>query len=172
MLGSCSFIEDNGNFCNRTYLLHNLFFRDPYAVGSPELTDICKRHYEILTGESLERIRGFQMKLANMISEAARLRKIALANGVYLDNNATQQKIEDLKALIKKIQNSECKNFFCNNDLTKLERFTKLYSVHAFKPSGRRHYTFYYCSLKCYNIMRAKCGLKVPFIQGQTVLNP
>lgn len=172
LLGTCNFLDDKGNRCNKTYNLHSLYFRDPYSPTSSQFIDLCKWHYDAITADTTERIRGFQMKLSNLISESARLRKIARENGTYIRNEVMTQKIEDLKALIKKITTNECKNFFCMANLRELERYAKLYSVHTFKPSGRRHYTFYYCSLKCYNIMRARCGLPVPIHQGQTMLNP
>lgn len=112
------------------------------------------------------------MKLSNLISEAARLRKTAREFGNYYNNDVITQKIEDLKALIKRITTNECKNYFCMQNLRELEYRSKLYSVHTFKPSGRRHYTFYYCSSHCFQIMKAKCGLPVPILQGQTMLNP
>lgn len=111
------------------------------------------------------------MKLSNMISEQARLRRIARENDVFRDNTIIQLKIEDLKSLIKKLQNNECKNFFCNQDLTRLEPGKKLYSVSTFRSSGRRHYTFYYCSLRCFNIIRSRCGLVVPIVSGQSTLS-
>ena len=171
MLGSCNYLNENDVRCNKTYGLHNLFFRDPYAPASSQFIDLCKWHYDIIIGEMTERVKGFQMKLVNMISEAARLRRIARESDIYVGNSATQQKIEDLRELIKKITNNECKNIFCMQNLRQLEQKQRIYSVHTFKPSGRRHYTFYYCSLKCYNIMRAKCGLPVPIMHGQHTLN-
>lgn len=170
MQGSCNFIDENNNRCNKTYQLHSLYFKDPTS-NTPEFADLCKWHYDKITDELIERTRGFQMKLANMISENARLTKIARANGVYHANSNIQQKISDMKDLIRKVQNNECKNYFCNANLSHLERYQKVYSVHAFKPSGRRHYSFYYCSFKCFNIMRAKCGLYIPLSNGQMVLN-
>lgn len=111
------------------------------------------------------------MKLANLIAEAGRLRRIAREYDTYVNNDALQLKIEDLKALIKNTQNNECKNMFCNQNLRQLEQKEKIYSVHVFKPNGRRWYSFYYCSLKCFNNMKGKCGLYVPLSTGQTVLN-
>lgn len=147
-----------------------MYFRNPYSHESSQFIDLCGYHYDNLTSETTERIRALQMKLSNMISENARLQKIGRDNGVYHRNDALKLKIDDMRALIKKLTINECKNYFCNADLHKLENKVKLYSLHTFKPSGRRHYTFYYCSLKCFNIIRARCGIKVPIQQGQMIL--
>lgn len=142
MLGSCNYLNENNVRCNKTYNLHNLFFRDPYAPTSSQFVDLCKWHYDLIVGEMTERTRQFQMKLSNMISEAARSRKIARENGIYHRNDNITQKIEDLKELIKKITSNECKNIFCMQNLRQLEQRQRIYSVHAFKPSGRRHTRF------------------------------
>lgn len=170
MLGKCSFLLENGDHCNKTFQLHNLYFRDPYAIITSDLIDLCKWHYDEIVLLFTDRVKQLQMKLSNMISEQARYRKIARDNGVYRSNETQEQRIQDLKELIKRITSTECKNFLCMANLTRLERYSKLYSVHLFKQSGRRQFTFYFCSLKCFNIIRSKCGLHVPILQGQHTL--
>src|SRR5690348_15608458 len=112
MLGRCNYLIDNGEHCNKTFQLHNLYFRDPYAVVSGELVDLCKAHYEEIVLIFTDRVKQLQIKLSNLISEQARYRKIARENGVYHNNQIQLQRIEDLKELIKKITSGECKNFF------------------------------------------------------------
>lgn len=168
-LGSCNYMYDDGRRCSKTYNLHNFFFRDPNSLTSSIFIDLCKWHTDEICGNIVARTKDFQMKLTNLIAESARLRRIARENDTYYNNMMIQQKIEDLRELIKKVQNNECKNFFCNANLKNIH--DKLYSVHVFKPGGRRWYTFYYCSLRCYNNMKAKCGLPIALTSGQTVLN-
>jgi hypothetical protein len=131
---------------------------------------LCKWHTEEIIQQTTYRVKDFQMKLSNLISENARLKKIARDYDTYTNNAAIEQKIQDLKELIKRIQNNECKNFFCNKSLRELEQKEKIFSVHVFKPSGRRWYSFYYCSLACFNTMKGRCGMISLFCQGQTTL--
>jgi len=169
ILGSCNFINDYNNRCNRTYQLHNIQFRDPYN-SIIEQVDLCKTHYDQITSDTIQRVRDFQMQLANMIAENARLKRLAKENDTYIRNDARDQKVESLKELIRRVQNDECKNYFCNFNLRQLPERQKLFSASSFKPSGRRHYTFYYCSLKCFNIMKGRCGITTEIFKGQTIL--
>lgn len=170
MLGSCFYLFDSRARCNRTYNLHTILFRNPESPSFIEQVDLCKPHYEEIIGQMTEYVRQFQMDLTNLISKSARDRKIARENGIYRSNDFVYKKIEDLKALIKRTQNDECKNFLCRQNLRDLDMSRKLFSVHTFKQSGRRHYSFYFCSLKCYNFMKARCGLPVAILKGQTTL--
>lgn len=170
-LGSCNFINEYNNRCNRTYELHNMQFRDPYSISTIEQCDLCKTHYDQVTSDTVERVRGFQMKLSNMIAESSRLTRIAKENDTYYKNDAMQQKIEKLKELIRTIQNDECKNYFCNQNLRQLNREQRLFSVSTFRQSGRRQYTFYFCSLKCFNIFKGRCGITTEIFKGQMVLS-
>ena len=168
---SCNFVYDNGSKCISTYLLHSLYFRDPYSETIPVFVSLCQKHYQVITGELNEHVREYQMKVSNLISQNARNRRTAKEFDTYYDSTMARQKIEDLQALIKKIQNNECRNYFCKADLTKLGQFDRLFSVHTFKPSGRRHYSYYFCSLKCFNIMKGKCGISSMIQRGQTTLS-
>lgn len=162
---------DNDQRCNKTWQLHDIYLKDPNSPSSSLLLNLCKTHYDFLTDETTHRIRDFQRKILNLEAEKARLRHTAKEYDTYYDGTKIQQKIDDLKVLSRKIQGGECKNYYCMQDLTKLERESKLYSAHTFKPSGRRQFSFYFCSLKCFNIFKAKCGLQVPILKGQHILN-
>lgn len=170
MLGSCSCLTINNNRCNGTYQLHTLIFRDPYAPSNLEQADICKAHYDQLCLNMLERIRENTMKIANLISQKSRERKIAKEYGNFYNETRIQQKIEDLIEQQKHMQTRECRNFLCMKDLTTLDQNEKLFSVHSFALNGKRQYTFYFCSLKCFGFMKGQCGIKIPINTGQTIL--
>ncbi len=170
MRDSCNYIDLNGRRCDKTYQLHEFYFRDPYHNSNCFSVDLCKWHADAELLRTTTRLKELQLKLTNLIAESARLRRIAKENDTYANNETKQQRIEDLKELIKKVQSNECKNDFCNQNLRQLENKSKLYSCHIFKPSGRRWYSFYFCSEKCFNIFKGRCGIETLLSTGQTTL--
>lgn len=170
MIGSCNAINTYGNRCNSMYQLHNLLFRKPDAPTDLELVDLCKTHYDQLTTNFQERIKENTMKISNLIAQKARERRLAKDAGNYYDDKRIQQKIDDTIEFQKYVQTRECRNFLCMKDLTKLNINEKLYSVHSFRLDGRRQFTFYFCSLSCFNFMRGQCGIKTLIQKGQTQL--
>ena len=166
----CNHLSEFGRTCNSTYGTHDVYFRDPNAPSTLEYIQLCKTHYDIIEEELTHRIKEFQMKISNLIAETARERKLAkeAGNEYYYNPGLKLQRIEDLKELIKRIKYEECKNYFCNNSLKSDNRDDKIYSVTTFSNNGKRHHTFYFCSLKCFNIIKGKCGIQTQIHRGQT----
>jgi hypothetical protein len=171
MLGSCNYLNENNNRCNKTFSLNNLFFRDPYAPTNSQFVDLCKWHYEEIIRFYNDEIQEMQRERDNLRVMMKEVQIIAKKSDIYYKNDADQMRYDNLRALIKIFTTAQCKNIFCKQRLSVMGRDKKIYSVHTFKSNGKRHYSFYFCSLKCYNIVRAKCGLPVPLLQGQHTLN-
>lgn len=171
MLGSCNALTDYNRRCDRTFDLSNLIFRDPFHPSTLETADLCKFHYNGIVGELNEHIDEYKRKIKNLKFQISTYKQAQKQNDTYYDTNLIQSKIDDIRTLIKNQLLNECKNIFCRQNLRQLERYSRLYSVHTFRPNGRRHYTFYFCSVKCFNIMKGKCGFSSPIIRGQTTLN-
>jgi hypothetical protein len=170
MLGSCNYYLDNNRRCGRTWQLYNLLFFNPFAPSYVESIHLCKIHHDQLASELQERTLEFKIRLSNLIAQKAREQKLAKDNDNYYNPIFIQRKIDDLLALKKQIQTNECRNYLCMRNFDKLGENEKLYSVNTFSPKGRRQYTFYFCSLKCYNFIKGKCGLPVAIKQAQHTL--
>jgi hypothetical protein len=161
---------ENDKRCNKTFYLYNMQFRDPNYVNELILVDLCKGHYEEVIKITTERITELKRNISHLITDAARLRLVAKEYDVYIGRAAIFQKIEDAKLLVRKLEVTECRNIFCRENLDKLEAKTKIYSCTSWKPSGKKHVTLYFCSLKCMNIMKAMCGINANLLKKQMTL--
>lgn len=171
MLGSCNVILENGNRCNRNFNLNNLIFRDPYSPSFIETVDLCSYHYKELLNDVYEDIYSRQRQIQNLIAQAQTYREEGTKYGIFYDTRQIQAKIEYIKNQIQTQLNNECKNYFCHANLQKIGSNNKIYSITTFRQSGKRHHTLYFCSLKCYNIIKSRTGLKVPINSGQLSLS-
>lgn len=171
MIGRCNFILDNDQVCNKTFYLHGIIFLNPETPGTIERVDLCKLHYESLTDDHTQRIRQFQMQLKNMIAQNERQRLIAKKNDIPYNDTIIWQKISDLRSLLSHINTTECKNYLCMADISKIDQYKKIYTVITLKPSNKIQFKFYFCSLKCFNSFRSRCGIVMPIQKGQMVLS-
>lgn len=166
---SCNAILENNQKHGSTWNLHEVYFRDPFDRRNCESIDMCEYHYNDVMKVMNERVVDFARKRDNLISERNRERATAKEyDTYYLD--IKQPKIEDLRKLVRKMMNNECRNIFCLQDLTKLDKDKKIYTVHTFRPSGKRHYTFNFCSIKCFNGMKGRCGIRMMIQNKQRTL--
>lgn len=170
MLGTCYYIKDNYQRCSSTFNLHNILFRDPYSPGFIQSVDICELHYRYLIEELMGDQKDKQRKIEKLRYEIATYKKVGKENDIYYDTKPIYAEIEQQREFIKYQLNNECKNIFCRKNLSILNKGEKLYSVTTFSQNGKRHYTFYFCSLKCYNIMKGKCGIATKIHSGQLTL--
>ena len=76
------------------------------------------------------------------------------------------QKIKDEYKIKNLISNLICRNELCKKQLNQKFRFIAT----AYHSNGKLRHYFYFCSIQCFNQFRAFCGLKVPILQGQTIL--
>lgn len=171
MLGTCNYILDNDQRCNKTFSLHGIIFLNPETPGTIERIDLCEKHYGMITDDHTQRVRGFQMSLKNTISENEKRKKIARSNDTFYEESLMRRKIVDLRELLSHINISECKNYLCMADISKIDQFKKIYTVITLKPSNKIQYKFYFCSLKCFNSFKARCGISIPILHGQLILN-
>ena len=170
MIGRCNYLLDNDQVCNKTYYLQGIVFLNPETPGTIERVDLCKPHYDSITDDHTQRVRGLQMSLKNTISENEKRRKIARANDTFYEESLMRRKIADLRELLSHINISECKNYLCMADISKIDQYQKIYTVITLKPSNKIQFKFYFCSLKCFNVFKARCGISVPILKGQKVL--
>ena len=170
MLGNCNYILENNQVCGKTYHLHGIIFLNPESPGTIQRIDLCKQHYEMITDDHTQRVRGFQLSLKNTMSENEKRRKIARDNDMPYEESLMKRKIADLRELLSHINVAECKNYLCMKDISKIDQFQKIYTVITLKPSNKVHYKFYFCSLKCFNMFKARCGVYVPILRGQHTL--
>src|SRR5690242_5422558 len=112
MIGSCNFIKDNGMRCGSSFLLSEIYFRDPYVKSNREFVEFCHIHYKQLIKEMTERVILLARQRDNLFSNRNRERILAKENDTYY-RDLKQPKIDDLKTLLKKIMNNECRNIFC-----------------------------------------------------------
>lgn len=171
MLGYCNYLNDLNNRCARTNQLHDLLFRDPYSPSFIQVIQLCDFHYREITTELTERISNYRIEIKNKKFEIAKFKEAEKQHDVYYDKGRIYQQISDMESFIRNTLMNECKNFFCKRNLNELKSIgAKIYSVTTFNQSGKRHYTFYYCSLKCFNTMKGKCGISIPIHSGQLSL--
>jgi len=170
MLGSCNFILDNDQRCKSTYNIHGIIFLNPETPGTLERIDLCKLHHDHLTEEHTQRVREYQMKINNLIVENIKRKKIARANDTYYDESIIKRQIDDTRIILKQITILECKNYFCNADLSKIDKYKKVYTAITLKSSNKKCFVFYFCSNKCFNSFKARCGLVIPIKLGQLQL--
>ena len=166
----CNYILDNGARCDSSFLLHEMYFRDPYYKHNCGSVNICKKHYDLITKEVNEIVIGFARQRDNLFAQRNRERQIAKENDTFY-HDQKQYKIDDLKQKCRDILNYECRNYFCLMDLKKLKQEDKIYTVTSFKPGGKRGYTWNFCSFKCLNWMSVKCGIKQIVNTGQLTLD-
>uniref|UniRef100_A0AAT9JG46 ORF12 n=1 Tax=Nitrosopumilaceae spindle-shaped virus TaxID=3065433 RepID=A0AAT9JG46_9VIRU len=171
MIGTCNFIDDNDNRCNKTYNLQGIIFLNPETPSIIERIDLCKLHYGMITDDHTQRVRAFQMALKNTISENQKRKQIARANDTFYEESLMLRKIADLRELLSSINVSECKNYLCMANISKIDQYKKIYTVITLKPSNKVQYKFYFCSLRCFNIFKARCGILQPIQHGQMILN-
>lgn len=169
MTGRCNFRLDNDQVCNSTHYLHGIIFLNPESPGTIERIDLCKFHYGILTDNHTQTVRELQMRLKNTIQENENRRKLARSLDTYYNDIPMRKIITDTRALLQLTQ-MQCKNYLCNADLSSVDRYSKVYTVITIKPSNKLHYKFYFCSLRCFNSFKARCGLPVPILRGQLSL--
>ena len=162
MHGSCHYIRDSGYRCGSTTLLSEIYFRDPYTRTNREFVDLCHIHYKYLIKEMTEQIVILARQRDNLFSQRNREKILAKDNDTFYRDLITP-KIEGLKVVLKKMVNNECRNIFCLKNLQTLKPDEKIFTVNTYLPSGRRHYTFNFCSLKCFEIMKGKVGIQKQF---------
>lgn len=167
---NCNYILESDQRCGSTFLLHEIYFRDPENKSNRQFTYICKTHYDQIMREMTEKIKTLTFKRDNLIAERNKERIIAQQNDQRY-NDQKQQKIEDLRIIIKKILTNECRNIFCMKTLQGNNERMKFFSAHTFLPNGKRHYTFYFCSNRCMQSLRGKCGIITLTIHGQRTLS-
>ena len=168
MIGNCNYIKENGFKCGSTTLLSEIYFRDPYIKSNRDFVELCHIHYKYLIKEMTETIITLARRRDNLYSQRNREKIIAKENDSFYSDLLTP-KIDNLKNLLKKKMNNECRNMFCMNNLQKLGPDEKIFTVTTFTPMGKRHYTFNFCSLKCFTIMKGKCGIQ-RLVNTQSIL--
>ena len=167
---TCNAILDTDDKCNKTFNLHQVYFIDPYSPESSVYIMLCRPHYDAIIKDLNEELVTMQRQIANLRYEDKKQRKIAKENDVIYQAGTLQYKLERMQEIYKKKALNQCRNIFCQADLTKLDRDKRIYSVTTFKPSGRRHNTFYLCSIKCFNIIKGKCGIRTILQNKQSTL--
>jgi hypothetical protein len=157
---SCNQLLDVNLKCGKPYGLHGIYFHDPNSKKNCELINICRYCYDILAKEMQETITARVRDRENLKATRNRQRAIAKAYGAPY-NDHIQFALDDVSKLIYNLSTNTCKNIFCNANLLKLPIDSKIYTATTFKPSGRRHYTWNFCSEKCFKSMKGKCGVKL-----------
>ena len=156
---ACNAILDNEQRCNKTYQLHEVYLRDPYDAQRSSIEYLCRFCYDRLVKEMNERISDFDRKLKNQIYEINRQRVAAKEYDMPYRNESLEMKISDLRTLVKRISNGECRNEFCRKLLTSLQQGERVYTATTFRVNGKRHYTWNYCSHQCFKSIKGKCGV-------------
>jgi len=144
---------------------------NPYIISDVELAQVCKYCYDRIIKELNGNIVSLIRTRDNLQIVAGREKVLASKAGNLYYKDTKRQKIEDLTKLIKEIAMNQCRNDLCMKNLTKLPQDSKLYSVSTFKPYGKRHHTFYLCSLNCFKRMKAIFGIEVVKITHQRSLD-
>jgi hypothetical protein len=158
MKGMCFAYRDSNAKCESNYSLHTILFFNPTEIGV-QLVQVCSPCYERITKELNNELNQFTRKRDNMRVTAARERKLARDNDNLYYTDTRRYRIDGLSNLIKEIAMNQCRNELCRQNLRQLPIGSKVYSVSTYRPYGKRHHTFYLCSLKCFKRMKAMFGV-------------
>lgn len=170
MKGTCNYLSLNNERCNSTYLLHEVYFRNPEHKLEKEFIDICKTHYDEIIREMQEQIKILTRTKDNLKYSIKLARSESRKQDIIYDASNDYSKLDNIITRIKTITNSQCRNDFCNKELMLLGNQSKIWTAHTFKPNGKRHLSFNFCCLNCMNRLRSKCGLPTMIQRGQLSL--
>jgi len=166
----CNAYLDNDAKCQSKYQLHTILFFYT-SENQVELVQVCKPCYERIMKVLNEPIVTLTRKRDNLIAKRAQDARIAKEYGNVFYKDTERQKIEDLTTVIKNMALNQCRNYLCMKNLQTLGLDAKIFSVSTYKPSGKRHQTFYLCSLKCFKRMKAIFGETEKQSSGQQLLD-
>lgn len=154
--------------------IHNLgfcIFYDPENPHGSEISAICKNCADQNVFKNLmEEYVTLNRLKDNLYYKLRTDRAIARKNYIHYMDLITP-KIDSIKAEIKFIRWNKCRLETCNQDLTNLR--SKIYSLTHFSEYGKVRQIYYFCSRAHWNVLRARCGLKVHTLQttGQNTLD-
>ena len=155
--------------CPSSFQLHKFVFNDPYEQEKYSKVSICGPHYRQLIEDidiTLKTLRRkAEQKAGDLKKEIARASK----NDVFVDIKTRRAVIDQLWLRIKVIKKHQCRNPLCAKSVG--SRNEKIFSSTIYSPRGYQKDQMYFCSNRCYSIIKEKCGIRSKVPQDQETID-